>query len=717
MVFDERKQAIVSGCFDRTKFKLPVCTGIPGVGKTRLLEEFALIFSKMTHPIHSNMLGILVLYFNGHALQPVESRCSMEQSFCWRLLHRYFLEGRVGFEVFMEKLLVSPLFPDHLTLVNTVRAICRWHAIHHCEACDVASEPMSIFIGVDEYQSLSRLDDNTVVPPEESKLETLLLLLVSATQQLAAYHIHLYCMFAGTEWCKLSGIGSSSTIVRRIAVPFLSPREFCSIAASVFPASLRSEVFRQCLFSVGDIARNVVEFAVEAKGGASRASGQLSAERLTMIRRRVEASNNGQWSALLSARSLLRLAAFSLSGLHIPDPSLLPCPAIPIKETSGQEQLLTWQQLADRGLLQLEDVDCGFRVAIPNIVIRQCAAYYRGLSDADYRAWDASEIAFLKSVCAVQELADARLLQPWQPWEHFGAIFHCLRINSLLVLERTTVDIRSLFRGSRMDGLHGDMRVVLAPAYVLESEDALGPELDLTAVREKSNALFQVNLFQERDNCPVVMNAGNAEAVDVFIMFRTEASGAYVLFMDQRKRDSTSVTTGQLKKFHAHMLRMRPGNPTTDSITVITGVFSALAGYGKRAVKVPAGSLVFTRDDLRFYHGSLANHIAANALVDPHSCKKSLLAALLGSAVAGHIVQLRKEGHVFRSFTELNATLASACSCSIAREHRHYLFFECLEDSDDDIVGNVHDDDDSQSESGDEQSSILGIEDMSIKNS
>ena len=76
---------------DKEVRKIPVCSGLSGLGKTRMLEEWEQIFDKAE--IGSHRLGVLVPYYNGFLPQPVEKCMTIEASFSWRLLYRCFLHG------------------------------------------------------------------------------------------------------------------------------------------------------------------------------------------------------------------------------------------------------------------------------------------------------------------------------------------------------------------------------------------------------------------------------------------------------------------------------------------------------------------------------------------------------------------------------------------------------------------------------------------------
>jgi hypothetical protein len=136
------------GTTDRAQPKIPVCSGLSGLGKTRMLEEWERVFDLAKIP--QNRLGALVLYYNGHMPQPIERLMTIEASFSWRLLHRLFIEGNGdGFADFMKHR--SPKNACDLDL-RTALKIIRSQLITRGGIKD--SECLHIFLGIDEYQSI-----------------------------------------------------------------------------------------------------------------------------------------------------------------------------------------------------------------------------------------------------------------------------------------------------------------------------------------------------------------------------------------------------------------------------------------------------------------------------------------------------------------------------------------------------------------------------------
>ncbi len=111
-----------------------------------MLEEWERIFDLAEIP--QPRLGALVLYYNGHMPQPVETLMTIEASFSWRLLHRFFIEGNgVGFADFLDNCL--PGNAGMLCLRRTLEII-RSHLIS--QGVLVESECLHMFLGIDEYQ-------------------------------------------------------------------------------------------------------------------------------------------------------------------------------------------------------------------------------------------------------------------------------------------------------------------------------------------------------------------------------------------------------------------------------------------------------------------------------------------------------------------------------------------------------------------------------------
>eukprot|EP00732_Lithocolla_globosa_P006713 Lithocolla_globosa_v1_NODE_7983_length_878_cov_2.599028.p1 type:complete len:134 gc:universal NODE_7983_length_878_cov_2.599028:314-715(+) len=79
---------------DRTEYPLVVCSGMKGLGKTRMLEEWERLFECAGIP--EPRMGVFVMYGNGHSPQPFEENMPIQAAFSWRLLHHLFVENNTG---------------------------------------------------------------------------------------------------------------------------------------------------------------------------------------------------------------------------------------------------------------------------------------------------------------------------------------------------------------------------------------------------------------------------------------------------------------------------------------------------------------------------------------------------------------------------------------------------------------------------------------------
>jgi hypothetical protein len=66
---------------------------------------------------------------------------------------------------------------------------------------------------------------------------------------------------------------------------------FCSIESNIYSEGLNSEVFKNCLFSIGDIARSVVEFTKQMKQAVEKNEQPLRADRIVEIRDIIDLNN------------------------------------------------------------------------------------------------------------------------------------------------------------------------------------------------------------------------------------------------------------------------------------------------------------------------------------------------------------------------------------------------------------------------------------------
>ncbi|KAF0702597.1 Aste57867_7773 [Aphanomyces stellatus] len=233
--------------------KIPVCAGLSGLGKSRMLEEWENIFDLAK--IHGPRLGALVLYYNGHKPHVIEGSMTIEASFSWRLLHRLFIEGNgVQFSKWFNECL--PQNGAQLQLGMALEVI-REKSIEI--GISTSEEPLQLFLGVDEYQSIKDVNGIRVGTNEDGSKEELLQDLLNVLGDIMASPvdgIRIYPMFAGTNLSAISIVNSSKTEVLRLPMLLLAPTEIETAVSSVAygPSLLLQSpmVFRVYLFAIAE---------------------------------------------------------------------------------------------------------------------------------------------------------------------------------------------------------------------------------------------------------------------------------------------------------------------------------------------------------------------------------------------------------------------------------------------------------------------------------
>ncbi|CAK4124127.1 unnamed protein product [Aphanomyces euteiches] len=146
-------EASTTTAIDRTKRTIPVCSGMSGLGKTRMLEEGLLILRNVWKETGlEDDFNCIVPYSNGFTPAPVERTMSIEASFSWRLLFRFFLDANcvVQFDEWFRKRL--PSNGNELTLKLALQVI------QHKLSERYGNPPrLYLFLGIDEYQKIEKV--------------------------------------------------------------------------------------------------------------------------------------------------------------------------------------------------------------------------------------------------------------------------------------------------------------------------------------------------------------------------------------------------------------------------------------------------------------------------------------------------------------------------------------------------------------------------------
>ncbi|EGZ23827.1 hypothetical protein PHYSODRAFT_284809, partial [Phytophthora sojae] len=129
---------------------IPVCAGISGLGKTRMLEEGGMILRDVMELGAERVASVIVPYDDMYSPQEVEQSMPIAASFSWRMLYRFFLAENcsVSFKEWFKSRL--PVNGHHLTFATAVQAIeCKLR-----KRQPDTTVPLYLFLGIDDYQCI-----------------------------------------------------------------------------------------------------------------------------------------------------------------------------------------------------------------------------------------------------------------------------------------------------------------------------------------------------------------------------------------------------------------------------------------------------------------------------------------------------------------------------------------------------------------------------------
>eukprot|EP01031_Cornospumella_fuschlensis_P024696 gene24696-29842_t len=613
IIFDDRTQAFLSKGQSRESYRMPVLVGIPGIGKSRLQNEYHNFFPSEDD---SMLVAVFVVYNNGHSLQEADKVLNINTTLAVRMLHAFFQENLTSDAIEFSEMMESVIERESFFADLTIAVACKVIRTGLEQLGKLKSgDRMRLYLAVDDYQAIN---ENKAFPEcklsgegleQQTKLGQLCQILVDASLELMQHNICLYPIFAGVEWGKTKYFGSSNPLLAKVTPGFLSISGSYQIAASLCPQGLRSSVFVNCYVEVGDIPRLAVRFLEDGK----RLPG--SSEDILSLRSSILTNHGiGQSDGLLP-QAQLKLIAFAIVGGSV-DPTA----------ESVIEQL-TWEQLANRGIIQISSDRINvcyaflFRFCQPETrrEFQECSNSSSSL--AQFYLWNA-----LRHV--IVELPDARDLESWQKWERFGAYYHAIRINSLLVLGANQVKLQTLFNNSSIPSSLRGRECCLRPAQVFMAHESISADFDLTRICEKDNETYHVNAF-DQNCCYVICNGTNGAGVDIwFALSRAHGSHqVFDLFADQRKLDCRPLTTKLLQDLDQKLKQCVGARP---GIKVISVICSATSSFGKKMVTFPSDCIALGRTELSIYHGPLSRCAASFTLVNINVMSQTWMQTNLG---------------------------------------------------------------------------------------
>eukprot|EP01041_Mallomonas_annulata_P011398 gene11398-23849_t len=186
---------------------------------------------------------------------------------------------------------------------------------------------------------------------------------------------------------------------------------------------------------------------------------------------------------------------------------------------------MTWREVVDEGLVsvvtfpnRLNEQEHLLYVVVPYLVVRMCACWKDNLINPSEE-----EEFFLEALDKVVGLAlgeEDMVMDPWEQWKRFGAYFHCIRINSLLILGITQTSLGNLFFGANFsDNSTWDIQIQLHPARIFISDEPLSESMNMNKVLGEKNTSRSVDLIKSCRCYVVVHDKSNSDEAKVAFEF------------------------------------------------------------------------------------------------------------------------------------------------------------------------------------------------------
>eukprot|EP01031_Cornospumella_fuschlensis_P026089 gene26089-31505_t len=458
---------------------------------------------------------------------------------------------------------------------------------------------------------------------------------------------------AGTQWTKLDGTGSSTDFCVKIPLPYFSTGACLDIARDFLPGKLSSDIFRDSIALLGQLPRSLL-FYLENVRKHFNADATIWKTELANKRRFTFDTYSKAWS-LQHLETILIIVAYAVTGTPIRDdgesPILYKHYLSDRDPTKFKMLRLTWNQLADVGLLQLQPLPALSSNLLVSKVDVPIAALLTLVASTE-EDFDVSKPYQWLFVCSLRGIIDLNVkyvhLEPWQQWEVFGAHFHALRINAFMVIGRTSIPLKDLFSGllCHWPCACNDVYVKLKPALIYECDKRLSPDLNIKKLAERGNIAFGMdNILSQRSR--VYIEYVSMELVArqwtislSYFCFRHQIGEkdsqklVPLLFLDQRKREARNLTQIYLKELVEGMKQQVP-TCFPEIGQVVPLIFSALANTGSRLSWTDwrdGNVSLYSRACLPDYLGSLRHLPSVNLLICPRTANQTTLMSFLQKA-------------------------------------------------------------------------------------
>ncbi|KAJ8330724.1 hypothetical protein O5D80_001235 [Batrachochytrium dendrobatidis] len=548
---------------DRNSRRIPVCTGIPGLGKTRLMTECSTTVLDMTG-IQGKRLSAIVSFGNdGNAYGEIDKLLGIKCSFAWRLLHSVF-KAQYKFDDWMRR--KSPINRTGLTMQLALSTIELYWS-------QKTRDNILLFVGVDEYQKLG-----------QDELSSLLDILCASSYRAKVSRLTFFCMLAGTDLNMIRIAQSSHSNIERIPTRFLTRMEsmevICPFISNTHCGFVVSEAFARNVFHLSGVPRLLTKFAKEV---VSMKPNDLTEHNFREAR--IAALSNLQYHQL-SLADILKLLAISFTNTPVTYP--LDCPFSESSLPSARN--LTWNQMVSNGMCQLRDDG---QVTVPFHIVVQ--ALERPLNErVGLNQFEAALLSSLNGLSLDVEYPLSNMTR-WSSWEYFGASFYCIRINSFLVLGISILSLSDILHESRFDSGIFNTQVHIRIAEVFQSNEQYGPDMPRMITR-KDTSYYSVD-WVGGETLQIVINV-----------------------LDQRKRLGSDITNSDLTTFRSKL----PNPPAFLNGLKLDSVFGLMSIYSEISINhVPDSTYFVSASNSLGFHGSLSGHPGCSMAIDVNSALKT----------------------------------------------------------------------------------------------
>ncbi len=564
-VFENR-----SNGHDRTSRHLPFITGVPGLGKSRLLLESPTRVLDESGLKGKRVSAYISFGNDKNSLEDIDKHLGIECAFAWRVLHLIFKGKHTLFGQWMRD--KSPSNRKLLTLSMVLEII---------ELHFASGDHILLFIAIDEYQSLG-----------QANLDLLIKLISKVSHRSPDSQLTLFCVFGGTDLEMKTISRSSFPQIQSVPIRFLSHSEAVEAIgpyiSKVHPLFVQSNQFFQNVFYLGGIPRLLTLFAEEV---CKLQRDEMNDIMLLEVRKTV--LENLRFPEL-TRQDLVRMLAYSFSNLKIKIRDM------PFTSSESAKNL-TWSKMVALGMCLIEHE----KVIVPYHLVLQTIDIEGTTGFEELNKYEKELILSIQALNKHVEIPMYKVppTPHWFSWESFGARFYAIRINSFLVLGYESIRLGDLVEGCCMSAsLFFDKRILLKPARVVKSELPLNPKIPREI--RLSNTSYEIDWI-ENEHQIIVLNSDGGAGVDLFFLLEREDKSGYFLFLDQRKRYANDITPSHLKD----AIKKIPNKPRCLYGKNVENVFGFMNLYSKaRNIDLPESTFMLTCRDSSGFHGTLFDH-------------------------------------------------------------------------------------------------------------